>query len=204
MTIFTPWGVTSTNENAVTYLSGGAGAGAFYADPAYDFDYGGHVIVTDFEIGIDRLAITGMAIALDDGAPNYTSNQGFILFEQIGADMVFTYGANATWGNGRTSTLVVESTNLQEFSASLTGSGRRLALFTTLVRFDPVYVGHFKCNLKCIIDYPNLSNYLRDLYQMCGVADMVRMDHIKSHSFGSHETVNPSRIMPLGPKLDYL
>lgn len=77
-------------------------------------------------------------------------------------------------------------------------------IFTTLVRFDPVYVGHFKCNLKRIIDYPNLSNYLRDLYQVRGVVDTVHMDHIKNHYYGSHETVNPSRIVPMGPEINYL
>ena len=75
-------------------------------------------------------------------------------------------------------------------------------LFTTLVRFDPVYVGHFKCNLKRIADYPNLSGYVRDLYQHAGVAQTVRMDHIKSHYYVSHETVNPTRIVPVGPTID--
>ena len=64
-------------------------------------------------------------------------------------------------------------------------------LFTTLVRFDPVYVGHFKCNLRRIADYPNLSNYLRDLYQVPGVAETVNMRHIKEHYYGSHETHQP-------------
>ena len=76
-------------------------------------------------------------------------------------------------------------------------------LFTTLVRFDPVYVGHFKCNLKRIVDYPSLSGYVRDLYQHPGVAATVRMDHIKSHYYGSHETINPTRVVPLGPEVDY-
>ena len=75
-------------------------------------------------------------------------------------------------------------------------------LFTTLVRFDPVYVGHFKCNLKRIADYPNLSGYLRDLYQQEGIAGTLNMDHIKQHYYGSHETVNPTRIVPLGPLID--
>ena len=76
-------------------------------------------------------------------------------------------------------------------------------LFTTLVRFDPVYVGHFKCNIRRIADYPYLSNYVRDLYQHRGVADTIHMDHIKSHYYGSHDTINPSRIVPKGPDLDY-
>ncbi len=76
-------------------------------------------------------------------------------------------------------------------------------LFTTLVRFDPVYVGHFKCNLRRIADYPNLSNYLRDLYQVPGVAGTVDFHHIKSHYYGSHKTINPTGIVPVGPAIDY-
>ena len=76
-------------------------------------------------------------------------------------------------------------------------------LFTTLIRFDPVYVGHFKCNLRRIIDYPNLSNYLLDLYQQPGIAETVNMQHIKEHYYGSHETINPSRVVPMGPDIDF-
>jgi putative glutathione S-transferase len=77
-------------------------------------------------------------------------------------------------------------------------------LFTTLVRFDAVYYSHFKCNLRRIIDYPNLSNYLRDLYQQAGVAATVNMDHIKRHYYGSQRHVNPTGIVPLGPQLDFM
>jgi len=76
-------------------------------------------------------------------------------------------------------------------------------LFTTLVRFDAVYYSHFKCNLRRIIDYPNLSNYLRDLYQQPGVAATVNMDHIKTHYYGSQRHVNPRGIVPRGPLLDF-
>lgn len=76
-------------------------------------------------------------------------------------------------------------------------------LATTLFRFDPVYVGHFKCNLKRLADYPNLSAYTRDLYQQPGVAATVRLDHIKAHYYGSHEAINPTRIVPLGPEIDF-
>ena len=76
-------------------------------------------------------------------------------------------------------------------------------LFPTLVRFDAVYVGHFKCNLRRIEDYPNLSNYLRDLYQQPGVAGTVNMEHIKAHYYASHVGVNPTRIVPKGPVLDF-
>ena len=75
-------------------------------------------------------------------------------------------------------------------------------LFTTLVRFDPVYVGHFKCNLRRIADYPNLSGYLRELYQVPGIADTVNMMHIKHHYYGSHSTINPTGVVPVGPELD--
>lgn len=76
-------------------------------------------------------------------------------------------------------------------------------LFTTLIRFDAVYYSHFKCNLRQIRDYPNLSNYLRDLYQVPGIASTVNMLHIKAHYYASHETVNPTRIVPKGPELDF-
>ena len=75
-------------------------------------------------------------------------------------------------------------------------------LFTTLVRFDAVYVNHFKCNKQRIADYKNLSGYLRELYQIEGVADTVNMLHIKHHYFASHETINPTRIVPNGPELN--
>jgi putative glutathione S-transferase len=76
-------------------------------------------------------------------------------------------------------------------------------LFTTLVRFDAVYYSHFKCNLRRIGDYPNLSNYLRDLYQVPGVAETVKMDQIKRHYYMSQLNINPTGIVPLGPALDF-
>jgi putative glutathione S-transferase len=76
-------------------------------------------------------------------------------------------------------------------------------LFTTLVRFDPVYFGHFKCNKRRLVDYPNLWGYVRDLYQVPGVAETVSLHHIKHHYYGSHETVNPTGIVPLGPDIDF-
>jgi putative glutathione S-transferase len=76
-------------------------------------------------------------------------------------------------------------------------------LFTTLVRFDPVYHGHFKTNRQRIEDYPNLSNYLRELYQVPGVAETVNMDHIKRHYYGSQRSVNPTGIVAKGPTIDF-
>jgi putative glutathione S-transferase len=76
-------------------------------------------------------------------------------------------------------------------------------LWTTLLRFDPVYVGHFKCNIKCIANYPNLSNYIRDLYQIQGIEEVVNMIHIKQHYYTSHPSINPNGIIPAGPDIDY-
>jgi len=76
-------------------------------------------------------------------------------------------------------------------------------LFVTLVRFDAVYVGHFKCNLRRIEDYPNLSNYMRELYQWPGIADTINMEHIKRHYYFSHTSINPTSIVPKGPVQDF-
>ncbi len=76
-------------------------------------------------------------------------------------------------------------------------------LFTTLLRFDPVYYGHFKCNKRRLIDTPNLWAYTRQLYQVPGVAETVNMHHIKQHYYGSHRTVNPTGVVPRGPDLDF-
>jgi len=77
-------------------------------------------------------------------------------------------------------------------------------LFTTLIRFDPVYVGHFKCNIRRIADYPRLSGYLKDLLAVPGVRATVHLDHIKHHYYGSHKTINPTGIVPVGPALDWI
>ena len=76
-------------------------------------------------------------------------------------------------------------------------------LFTTLIRFDAVYHGHFKCNIRMLHEYPNLWGFTRELYQWPGVAETTDFDHIRTHYYASHETVNPTRIVPAGPKLDY-
>jgi len=75
-------------------------------------------------------------------------------------------------------------------------------LFVTLIRFDAVYVGHFKCNKKRIFDYPNLYNFMLELYQWPGVADTTNLDHIKYHYYYSHDMINPTQIIPLGPEQD--
>ena len=75
-------------------------------------------------------------------------------------------------------------------------------LFTTLVRFDLVYFTHFKCNLRRIADYPNLSGYLRELYQMPGIVETIDLDEAKRHYYQSHTSINPRRIVPVGLELD--
>jgi len=88
----------------------------------------------------------------------------------------------------------------------LFGSRQTLAdwrLFPTLLRFDPVYVGHFKCNIRRIVDYPNLWPYLRDLYQAAGVTETVDLDHIKRHYYATHPGINPAGVVPVGPVIDF-
>ncbi|HMH44487.1 MAG TPA: glutathione S-transferase C-terminal domain-containing protein, partial [Pyrinomonadaceae bacterium] len=75
-------------------------------------------------------------------------------------------------------------------------------LFCTLIRFDVVYHGHFKCNIRRIVDYPNLQGYLMDLYQQPGIAETVNFDHIKRHYYMTHTKINPNRIVPIGPAFD--
>jgi len=79
-----------------------------------------------------------------------------------------------------------------------------IRLFTTLIRFDPVYVQHFKCDRKRIADYPALSNYLRDIYQLSGVAETCDLDHIRHHYYRSHPTINPHGIISYGPEFDLM
>jgi len=95
---------------------------------------------------------------------------------------------------------VEEQLSQQRYLTGATITEADWRLFTTLVRFDAVYVDHFKCNRNRIVDMPNLWGYLKDLYQQSGIADTVNMDHIKTHYYASHETINPTRVVPLGPE----
>ncbi len=78
-----------------------------------------------------------------------------------------------------------------------------IRLFTTLVRFDAVYYGHFKTNIRRLVDYPNLWDYTKRIYNMPGIAETVNFDHIKQHYYGSHKTINPTGVVPVGPDLDW-
>lgn len=105
--------------------------------------------------------------------------------------------------------LFAELNRLEELLASqewLVGNQMTEAdirLFTTLVRFDAVYYGHFKCNLKRLVDHPNLWNYTKRIYNLPGIPETVNFDHIKTHYYGSHKTINPNGIIPLGPEIDW-
>jgi len=91
----------------------------------------------------------------------------------------------------------------QQYLAGDTLTEADWRLFTTLIRFDAVYFGHFKCNKKRIADYDNISNYMRALYQMPGIAGTVDIDYIKRHYYFSHTSINPGQIVPLGPDLNF-
>ncbi len=96
-----------------------------------------------------------------------------------------------------------ERLSTQRYLAGARFTEADVRLFTTLVRFDPVYHFHFKCNQRRLRDYPNLWDYTRDIYQMRGIAETVDIPHIKQHYFGSHRSVNPRLIVPIGPDINY-
>lgn len=96
-----------------------------------------------------------------------------------------------------------ERLSRQRWLAGDTFTEADIRFFVTLIRFDPVYVGHFKCNRQRISDYPNLSNYTREIYQIPEVKKTINHFHIKHHYYESHDTINPHRIVPLGPDVDY-
>lgn len=132
-------------------------------------------------------------------------------------DVVYDTVNNGVYKSGFATTQTAYEEAVQPLFATLNSLEERLAhqtylvgdeiteadwrLFTTLIRFDPVYVGHFKCNLKRIIDYPNLNEYLERLYKIGRVSETVNLTHIKQHYYYSHDTINPTRVVPKGPDL---
>ena len=120
---------------------------------------------------------------------------GFATSQEAYASAVERLFARLDWLEARLAT--------QRFLVGNAMTEADVRLFTTLVRFDSVYVGHFKCNLRRLVDYPNLWGYARDLYQMPGFAETVDHDHIKRHYYMTHDRLNPSRIVPLGPIVDW-
>jgi putative glutathione S-transferase len=144
------------------------------------------------------------------------------LHKQIDAVNAFVYSNinNGVYRCGFASTQAAYDTSFDVLFASLDELEQRLdqkrylvgnkiteadwRLLPTLLRFDPVYVGHFKCNRQRIADYPNLADYMRDLYQQPGIAETFNLEHIKRHYYWSHVDINPTRIVPKGPAIDYL
>ncbi|MGM0559588.1 MAG: glutathione S-transferase family protein [Pseudomonadota bacterium] len=130
-----------------------------------------------------------------DTVNNGVYKSGFATTQQAYGEAVIPLFDSLDWLEERL------SRNRYLVGAHLTEADWRL--FTTLIRFDPVYVGHFKCNLRRIVDYPNLWAYTRELYQMPGVAETVDLHHIKHHYYVSHNMINPTGVVPKGPILDY-
>ena len=121
---------------------------------------------------------------------------GFATTQEAYNDAFDTLFSRLDWLEGRLSR--------QRFLAGNRLTEADVRLFTSLVRFDAVYFGHFKCNLRRLVDYPNLWNYARDLYQRPGFGETVNFDHIKRHYYMTHDTINPTRIVPKGPEMDWM
>ncbi len=130
-----------------------------------------------------------------------TVNNGVYRAGFAGSQAVYERNAREVF---KTLDLLEERLSTQRYLFGGTPLETDWRLFVTLVRFDPVYFGHFKCNLRQIAQYPNLFGYLRDLYQIPGVASTVNFDHIKRHYYLTHEDINPTRIVPIGPIQDLM
>jgi putative glutathione S-transferase len=149
----------------------------------------------DFYPDTLRTEIDALNDRIYDAVNNGVYKAGFATTQEAYEAAVIPLFATLDWLEDRLST--------QRYLTGASVAEADFRLFTTLVRLDPVYVGHFKCNIRRIADYPNLSGYVRDLYQIRGVAQTVNMEHIKNHYYASHETINPSRVIPVGPQVDY-
>jgi len=145
-------------------------------------------------------ALRGEIDELNDRIYNTVNNGvykcGFATTQQAYEEAIFPLFESLDWLDEKLST--------QRYLTGNTITEADWRLFTTLIRFDPVYVGHFKCNIRRIEDYANLSGYIRDLYQQPRIAQTVNMEHIKNHYYASHESINPSRVVPVGPDIDFM
>ncbi|MCJ1961181.1 glutathione S-transferase family protein [Novosphingobium mangrovi (ex Hu et al. 2023)] len=141
-----------------------------------------------------REAIDAFNARIYDTVNNGVYKAGFATTQEAYEEAVYPLFGTLDWLETRLSS--------SRYLVGNTLTEADIRLFTTLVRFDPVYRGHFKCNLHSLADYPNLFGYLRDIYQMPGVAETVDFRHIKSHYYQSHGTINPTGIVPAGPLMD--
>jgi putative glutathione S-transferase len=142
-----------------------------------------------------RAEIDALNTRIYDTVNNGVYKAGFATTQQAYEDAVRPLFATLDWLEQRLSG--------QRFLCGDRQTEADWRLFTTLVRFDAVYVGHFKCNIRRIVDYPNLWSYTRELYQTPGVRETVDFDHIKRHYYQSHATINPTGVVPMGPVLDF-
>ena len=143
-----------------------------------------------------REAIEPVNARIYDTVNNGVYKAGFATTQEAYEEAVYPLFESLDWIEG------ILSENRYLMGDRVTEADWRL--FTTLIRFDKVYHGHFKCNRRRIVDYPNIWGYLRELYQWDGVAETVNFDHITRHYHYSHDTINPNRIVPIGPKLDLM
>ena len=143
-----------------------------------------------------REAIEPVNARIYDTVNNGVYKAGFATTQEAYEEAVYPLFESLDWIEG------ILSENRYLMGDRVTEADWRL--FTTLSRFDKVYHGHFKCNRRRIVDYPNIWGYLRELYQWDGVAETVNFDHITRHYHYSHDTINPNRIVPIGPELDLM
>ena len=151
---------------------------------------------TDYYPAAAREAIDAVNARIYDDINNGVYKAGFATTQQAYEEAATAVFAALDWAEAR----LGETAYLM--GDDITEADWRL--FTTLVRFDAVYFGHFKCNRRRIADYENLSQYLTALYHVPGIRETVHMDHIKTHYYWSHTTINPHRIVPIGPELAFL
>lgn len=142
-----------------------------------------------------RVEIDAINARVYDTVNNGVYKAGFATSQQAYEEAVVPLFDTLDWLESRLST--------QRYLLGATPTEADWRLFTTLLRFDPVYHTHFKCNLRRLVDYPNLWAYTRDLLQQPGIAETFHLDHIKNHYYQSHPSINPSRLVPLGPVIDY-
>jgi len=142
-----------------------------------------------------RVEIDAVNTRVYDGCNNGVYKAGFATSQEAYDE--------AVTGVFKTLDYVEERLSRQRYLAGGRLTEADIRLFTTLVRFDDVYHGHFKCNLRRIIDYQNLWAFTRELFQLPGVSESVNMEHIKRHYYESHRSINPTGIVPIGPSLDF-